>query len=96
MYSIAYQSRSGSPSDKWLEPDVRDVLKALPQSGVTEAVLAPIGFLSDHVEVLYDLDVDAVKTAAEHGVRMQRAGALNDHPLFIQMLADLIEARCAA
>jgi ferrochelatase len=95
-YSIAYQSRSGSPSDRWLEPDVRDVLQRLPQSGVTNAVVAPIGFLSEHVEVLYDLDVDAANTARESGVRMQRAGALNDHPLFIHMLADLIEERCAA
>ncbi len=94
-YSIAYQSRSGSPSDKWLEPDVRDVLKSLAQTGTTEVVVAPIGFLSDHVEVLYDLDVDAAKTAAGHGIRMQRAGALNDHPLFVRMLADLIEERCA-
>ena len=96
MHSIAYQSRSGSPSDKWLEPDVRDVLRSLPSSGITDAIVAPIGFLSDHVEVLYDLDVDAARTAAESGVRMQRAGALNDHPLFIRMLADLIEKQCAA
>jgi protoporphyrin/coproporphyrin ferrochelatase len=94
-YTIAYQSRSGSPSDKWLEPDVRDVLKTLPQSGIAQAIVAPIGFLSDHVEVLYDLDVDAAKTAAEFGVRMERAGALNDHPLFVQMLAELVEKRCA-
>jgi ferrochelatase len=95
-FSIAYQSRSGSPTDKWLEPDVRDVIKALPESGVTDAVVAPIGFLCDHVEVLYDLDVDAAKTAAESGVRMERAQALNDHPLFIRMLADLVEERWRA
>jgi protoporphyrin/coproporphyrin ferrochelatase len=90
-HRIAFQSRSGSPADKWLEPDVRDVLKIVARSGVRDAVVAPIGFLSDHVEVLYDLDVDAAKTAAEAGVRMERAGALNDHPLFIGMLADLVE-----
>ena len=93
---VAYQSRSGSPSDKWLEPDVRDVLKALPQSGRRYAVVAPIGFLCDHVEVLYDLDVDAAASAERAGVRMERAAALNDHPLFIRMLADLIEQRCSA
>lgn len=92
-WSIAYQSRSGSPADPWLEPDVRDVLKSLPASGIREAIVAPIGFLCDHVEVLYDLDVDAAAAARESGVRMERAQALNDHPLFIRMLADLVE-RC--
>lgn len=94
-WRIAYQSRSGSPADPWLEPDVRDVLKALPAEGIRDAVVAPIGFLCDHVEVLYDLDVDAAGAAREAGVRMQRAEALNDHPLFVRMLADLIE-RCVA
>lgn len=94
-FRIAYQSRSGSPRDPWLEPDVQDVLRALPAEGVREAIVAPIGFLCDHVEVLYDLDVDAARAAREAGVRMERAAALNDHPLFIRMLADLVE-RCAA
>lgn len=93
-WRIAYQSRSGSPADKWLEPDVRDVLHALPREGIREAIVAPIGFLCDHVEVLYDLDVDAAKAAEDAGVRMERAPALNDHPLFIRMLADLVE-QCA-
>lgn len=94
-WRVAYQSRSGAPMDKWLEPDIRDVLKALPEDGVREAVVAPIGFLCDHVEVLYDLDVDAAAAAREAGVRMERAQALNDHPLFVRMLADLVQ-RCAA
>jgi ferrochelatase len=94
-YRIAYQSRSGSPSDPWLEPDVRDVLRELGRAGVREAVVAPIGFLCDHVEVLYDLDVDAAQAARDAGVRMERAAALNDHPLFIRMLADLVE-ECTA
>lgn len=93
-WRIAYQSRSGSPMEKWLEPDVRDVLRELPAQGVRDAIVAPIGFLCDHVEVLYDLDVDAAAAARDAGVRMQRAGALNDHPLFIRMLADLAE-QCA-
>lgn len=91
-WTIAYQSRSGSPMDKWLEPDVRNVLRSLAESNIRDAIVAPIGFLSDHVEVLYDLDVDAAQTAKENGVRMARAGALNDHPLFIRMLADLVQA----
>lgn len=94
-WRIAYQSRSGSPMDEWLEPDVRDVLKSFPAQGVNKAIVAPIGFLCDHVEVLYDLDVDAAAAAREAGVRMQRAQAVNDHPLFIRMLADLVE-QCAA
>jgi ferrochelatase len=87
-WSIAYQSRSGMPTDPWLEPDVRDVLRAMPERGVKETIVAPIGFLCDHVEVLYDLDRDARSVAEVAGVRMQRAQSLNDHPLFARMLAD--------
>lgn len=94
-WRIAYQSRSGGPMDKWLEPDIRDVLRELPSQGITNAIVAPIGFLCDHVEVLYDLDVDAAAAANEAGVHMERAQALNDHPLFIRMLAELVE-QCAA
>lgn len=88
-WSVAYQSRSGSPRDPWLEPSVRDALTSLPARGVTETVVAPIGFLCDHVELLYDLDIEAQAIAGAAGVRMVRANALNDHPLFISMLADL-------
>lgn len=91
-WSLAYQSRSGAPSDPWLEPDVRDVLRALPASGVRNAVVDPIGFLCDHVEVLYDLDIDAQAVAAEAGVRLERAATLNDDPLFAGMLAELTAA----
>jgi len=94
-WEIAYQSRSGSPSDPWLEPDVRDTVAHLPQRGIREAIAVPIGFLCDHVEVLYDLDVDAAGVARDAGVRLLRAPALNDHPLFIELLADLV-LRCAA
>lgn len=94
-HSIAYQSRSGSPMDKWLEPDIRDALRELAARGVRDVIVAPIGFLCDHVEVLYDLDVDAAAAARDAGVRMERAQALNDHPLFIRMLADLVE-QCPA
>lgn len=90
-WTLAYQSRSGSPKDPWLGPDVREVLTELPSSGIRKAVVAPIGFLCDHVEVLYDLDIDAAHAAAGAGVRMARAAALNDHPLFIRMLAALVQ-----
>lgn len=85
---LAYQSRSGSPQDPWLEPDVNDELKTLAAGGVREVIVSPIGFLCDHVEVLYDLDVQARQTARALGMRMQRAQALNDHPLFVEMLAE--------
>lgn len=88
-WSIAYQSRSGSPRDPWLEPDVRDVIREHAARGVRDIVVSPIGFLCDHVEVLYDLDVDARAVADALGVRMARAAALNDHPSFIRALAEL-------
>ncbi|MBI2152830.1 MAG: ferrochelatase [Candidatus Rokubacteria bacterium] len=91
-WSVAYQSRSGSPPDPWLEPDICDVLRGLAKEGVGDVVVAPIGFVSDHVEVLYDLDVEARRLAEELGLRFHRAGAVNDHPAFIEMLAGLAKA----
>lgn len=92
QWSIAYQSRSGSPRDPWLEPDVNDALRELAARGTKNVVVDPIGFLCDHVEVLYDLDVAAKETAAAAGLRMERANALNDDRLFIEMLAERILA----
>ncbi|HET7342348.1 MAG TPA: ferrochelatase [Methylomirabilota bacterium] len=89
-WSLAYQSRSGSPRDPWLEPDVGDVVKALAKDGARHVVVAPIGFVCDHVEVLYDLDVDARRIASEHGLTFHRAPAANAHPEFVAMLADLV------
>ncbi len=89
-WRIAYQSRSGAPSDAWLEPDVCDVLRGAKGQGIEDAVIVPIGFVCDHVEVLYDLDVEARAVAAESGVRLHRAETANDHPAFIAMLADLV------
>jgi len=89
-WQVAYQSRSGSPSDPWLEPDIRDALRGLKGQGIEDVVVVPIGFVCDHVEVLYDLDVEARAIAAEVGVRFHRAQAANDHPAFIAMLADLV------
>ena len=97
-WSIAYQSRSGSPRQPWLEPDVADVLRRLAADGERHAVVVPIGFVCDHVEVLYDLDVEAQATAASVGVTLHRAAAVNDHPEFIAALADVVQrsARVAA
>ena len=91
-FSIAYQSRSGSPRDPWLEPDVASALRALAASGERHAVVVPIGFVCDHVELLYDLDVEARGLAAERGLTLHRAAAVNDHPEFVAMLADLVRS----
>jgi protoporphyrin/coproporphyrin ferrochelatase len=95
-WALAYQSRSGNPGDPWLEPDVRDVLRAVAKDGAHHVVVAPLGFVSDHVEVLHDLDVDARETAKALGLTFHRAAALNDHPAFIAMLADLAVRAAAA
>jgi ferrochelatase len=89
-WSIAYQSRSGNPRDAWLEPDILDALKSLAGDGEGHVVVVPIGFACDHVELLYDLDVEAASFARSMGVTLHRAAALNDHPDFIAMLADLV------
>ena len=91
--SLAFQSRSGRPSDPWLEPDIGDGLRKLAAGGSKEVVVAPIGFVCDHVEVLYDLDIEAKKIADGLGVNMIRAGCPNDHPTFVRMMADVIKAR---
>jgi ferrochelatase len=89
-FSITYQSRSGAPSDPWLEPDILDAIRSVAGEGERDMVVVPIGFVCDHVEVLYDLDVEARALAAAHGIRLHRAAALNDHPAFIALLVDLV------
>ncbi len=89
-WSLAYQSRSGRPSDPWLEPDVNDTIRKLANEKISDVVVAPIGFVCDHVEVLYDLDIETRRNAAARGVRLWRAGCPNDHPMFIDMIAEII------
>jgi ferrochelatase len=89
-WSLAYQSRSGSPRDPWLEPDIGDLIRALAHEGARDVVVVPVGFVCDHVEVLYDLDVEARAAAESCGMGFHRAAAANDHPAFIAMLADLV------
>lgn len=89
-WQLAYQSRSGSPRDAWLEPDVNDVVRSLAADGERHAVVVPVGFVCDHVEILYDLDVAARAIARERGMTLHRAAAVNDHPDFIAMLAGLV------
>ncbi len=94
-WELAYQSRSGSPRDPWLEPDVNATLRRLAEERVPGVAVAPIGFVCDHVEVLYDLDVEARATATDLGLPFARAATVNDHPLFIRMLAELVRERAA-
>ena len=89
-WSLAYQSRSGKPTDSWLEPDIVNAIRKLAAEGRKDAVIAPIGFVCDHVEILYDLDIEAKKTAGDSKINLVRAGCPNDHPTFIQMMADVI------
>ena len=89
-WTLVYQSRSGRPEDPWLAPDVCDYLAEERQKGLDTAVLSPIGFLCDHVEVLYDLDVEAAEACREAGITMVRAEAVNVHPRFIDALADAV------
>jgi len=95
-WSIAYQSRSGSPRQPWLEPDIGDLLRRLAADGERHAVVVPIGFVCDHVEVLYDLDVEARRVAAGAGLELHRAAAVNDHPEFVAMLAELVRGAHSA
>ena len=90
-WSLAYQSRSGSPKESWLEPDIGAALKNLAAEGAAEVVVAPIGFVSEHVELLYDLDIEAKGIAESLGLRFLRAKSLNDHPTFIRMIAEVVE-----
>jgi ferrochelatase len=94
-WSIAYQSRTGKATDPWLEPDICRVIEDLAGEGAKEIVVAPIGFVCDHVEVLYDLDIEATKIAKNLGVKLIRASCPNDHPTFIQMIADVVLKRMA-
>ena len=89
-WSVVYQSRSGRPEDPWLEPDVCDYLRREARRGLRAAVLSPVGFICDHVEVLYDLDVEAADACREAGLPMVRAQAVNDHPAFVDMMADVV------
>lgn len=87
-WELVYQSRSGDPRTPWLEPDVSDALRRRAAAGAREVVVQAIGFLSDHVEVLFDLDVEALEAAEELGVRLRRAPCVNAHPEFVAALGE--------
>jgi ferrochelatase len=92
QWSLGYQSRSGDPRDPWLEPHILSILRDLADRGEREAVLVPLGFLFDHVEILYDLDVAARETAEKSGLHYGRAATVGAHPKFAELLSSLIEA----
>jgi ferrochelatase len=89
-WALVYQSRSGRPGDPWLEPDVSDYLRQARKDGLRAAVICPIGFVCDHIEVLYDLDREAADVCREIGLEMTRAEAVNDDPRFLDMMADVV------
>ena len=94
-FDLVWQSRSGPPSVPWLEPDVNDHLRALKAGGETAVVLFPIGFVSDHLEVIWDLDNEARQTAEELGLAFARAATAGTHPAFVESIRMLVEERRA-
>jgi len=92
-WDLVWQSRSGPPTQPWLEPDIIDHLRALAENGVRDVVVSPLGFLSDHMEVMYDLDHEAAAICHDLGLNFVRAQTPGTHPAIIGMLADLIEQR---
>jgi protoporphyrin/coproporphyrin ferrochelatase len=94
-WDLVWQSRSGPPQVPWLEPDVNDHLAALAEKGVTDVVVSPIGFVSDHLEVLWDLDNEAAETARDLGLGYARAATPGVDPRFVAMVRELVEERTA-
>ncbi len=90
-WRLVYQSRSGPPHQPWLEPDISDHLRTLKADGVQNVLIAPIGFISDHMEVVYDLDTVAKQKAAELGLTLVRAKTVGTHPAFVAMIREMVE-----
>ena len=92
-WDLVFQSRSGPPSVPWLEPDVNDHLRVLAKDGVPAVVVVPAGFVSDHMEVVHDLDVEAAETAASLGLAFARAAAPGSSQRFARMVCELVAER---
>ena len=92
-WDLVFQSRSGPPGQPWLEPDILDHLRGLHAEGVEDVIVAPLGFISDHLEVLYDLDTEAADLARELGMNLVRAETAGTHPAFISAIRELITER---
>jgi ferrochelatase len=90
-WALVYQSRSGPPGQPWLEPDIGDYLRANP----VDTIIVPIGFLSDHMEVLYDLDTEARAVCDELAVKMARARTVETHPAMIRMIVEMLDREAA-
>jgi ferrochelatase len=95
-FDLVWQSRSGPPVVPWLEPDINDHLRALADRGISAVVVAPTGFISDHMEVVWDLDHEARDTAAELGISFARAATAGTHPAFVAGLVDLVEEQVSS
>ena len=95
-FDLVFQSRSGPPHVPWLEPDVCDAIRQLAEKGVEQVVVAPIGFLSDHLEVLYDLDTEAAGVAGELGLEFQRAASVGTDSRIAEMIVDLVVERAGS
>ncbi len=91
-WALVFQSRSGRPEDPWLEPDICDYLRAEERGGLEAVVVCPLGFVADHMEVLYDLDHEAAAVCEELGITMRRAAAVNDDPQFLDLIAHMVRA----
>ena len=89
-YEVVYQSRSGPPGQPWLEPDINDRLRELADEGVSAVAVVPHGFVSDHMEVKFDLDIEARETAEELGMDYARALSPGTHPAFVSMVSGLV------
>ncbi len=92
-WKLVYQSRSGPPHQPWLEPDVCDAIRAYADQGFQYVACLPIGFTSDHMEVLFDLDIEAMECARELNIQFLRASTAGHHPLFVEMVHDLVRER---
>ena len=92
-WDLVYQSRSGPPTQPWLEPDILHHLRQLHSQGIRDVIVAPFGFISDHLEVLFDLDTEAVELAHQLGMNFVRAGTAGTHPAFIGAIRQLIQER---
>ncbi len=96
QWTLVYQSRSGAPHQPWLEPDICDHLAELYQQGIRDVVVMPIGFISDHMEVMYDLDDEAQAFAQQVGLNMIRVPTVGTHPRFVRMIRELVVERMTA
>jgi len=92
-YRLAYQSQVTGTPRPWLQPDINDAIRQAKEDGYREVIVSPIGFLCDHVEVLYDLDVEAKQTARECNMAFARAKTVGNHPAFLDMLSDMLAER---